>query len=88
MHLRKIIAILFLFFLLVTSTPSNAQCPMCRTAVESAKEIDGSTKGDGLNKGILYLLSLPYLTVALVGGIWYTKRKNAKKGNVRNNQEH
>lgn len=54
---------------------------MCRTAVESAKDVDGAKHGDGLNTGILYLLSLPYLTVAVVGGIWYSKRKKAKKPN-------
>jgi len=60
----------------------EAQCPMCRTAVESARENEGSKDGDGLNKGILYLLSLPYLTVIVVGGIWYSKRKKAKNENV------
>ncbi|MFY0643053.1 MAG: hypothetical protein JXR19_01145 [Bacteroidia bacterium] len=67
----------FLFILLLiaaSGTYSSAQCPMCRTAVESGMD-DGHTKGKGLNDGILYLLAAPYLTVAIVGGLWYRKNK-------------
>lgn len=66
---------LLLFSLLFTLTlASYAQCPMCKTAVESGME-DGHTKGKGLNDGILYLLATPYLAVAAVGGAWYYKNK-------------
>ncbi len=65
-----------LIILLITgfSIIAKAQCPMCKTAVESGME-NGHTKGRGLNKGILYLLATPYLAVAAVGGIWYFKNK-------------
>jgi hypothetical protein len=53
---------------------SYAQCPMCRTAVESGMDKEHG-KGKGLNKGILYLLATPYLAVGIVGGIWYHKNK-------------
>lgn len=52
-----------------------AQCPMCKTAVESGME-KGHTKGKGLNDGILYLLATPYLAIAAIGGAWYYKKKN------------
>lgn len=78
MVLKRIFIAISFITLLGMSQPSQAQCPMCRTAVESARESEGSKQGDGLNKGILYLLSLPYLTVAVVGGIWYSKRKKSK----------
>ena len=53
----------------------SAQCPMCRTAVESGMDEDGNTKGRGLNDGIIYLLAAPYLAVGIVGGIWYKKNR-------------
>lgn len=56
---------------------ADAQCPMCKTAVESGME-KGHTKGRGLNNGIMYLLATPYLAAATVGGIWYYKNKQAK----------
>jgi hypothetical protein len=83
MILKRILIAVSFIALIGVSTPTQAQCPMCRTAVESAKENGGSTQGDGLNAGILYLLSLPYLTVAVVGGIWYSKRKKSKANNAK-----
>lgn len=55
-------------------TTANAQCPMCRTAVESGMD-DEHAKGKGLNDGILYLLATPYLAVGIIGGVWYHKNK-------------
>lgn len=52
----------------------SAQCPMCRMSAESNLE-NGGTTGRGLNKGILYLLSLPYLLVGALGFIWYKNRR-------------
>jgi hypothetical protein len=52
-----------------------AQCPMCKTAVESNLK-NGGSAGAGLNVGILILLIMPY---ALVGGIGYIWWKNRKK---------
>lgn len=57
-----------------------AQCPMCRSAVESAMQNEDNTVGVGLNKGILYLLASPYLLVAFLGGIWYRNHRKAKNG--------
>jgi hypothetical protein len=37
---------------------------------------NGGTEGKGLNTGILYLLSLPYMLVMILGFIWYKKRKS------------
>ena len=82
MRLKRTFVLLSLLVGMSVAQPAQAQCPMCRTAVESAKEIEGSKHGDGLNTGILYLLSLPYLTVAVVGGIWYSKRRKSKKDNA------
>jgi hypothetical protein len=48
----------------------EAQCPMCRMSVESNLK-DGGSVGKGLNYGILYLLTMPYLMVGLIGYVWW-----------------
>ena len=75
--IRKIAIFTLLFIVAGIFSEVYAQCPMCRSAVESAMQNEGNTHGVGLNKGILYLLASPYLIVAFVGGLWY--RKNRKK---------
>lgn len=76
--LMKRLIYLFLFFVL--SAPAlMAQCPMCKTAVESNLNNEGATAGLGLNDGILYLLGAPYILIAIVGIFWYrNKRKSAE----------
>lgn len=53
----------------------DAQCPMCKLSAESNLR-DGGSAGKGLNAGILYMLSLPYLIVTGLGYLWYKNRKN------------
>jgi len=36
---------------------------------------DGGTEGKGLNKGILYMLSMPYVLVATIGFIWWKNNR-------------
>ena len=52
---------------------------MCKTSIESAMKDKNNTKGKGLNKGILYLLSVPYLAVGFAGFAWY---RNSKKKQI------
>ena len=68
----------FLFLFLMQTLSSLAQCPMCRTAVETARKGSDSKVGAGLNDGILYLLVLPYLLVSIIGYMWYKKSKAHK----------
>jgi hypothetical protein len=45
------------------SITTNAQCAMCRAALES----EGNTaKAKGINDGIVYLMVIPYILVGLV----------------------
>lgn len=53
---------------------SFAQCPMCKMSAESNLQ-NGGTEGRGLNAGILYMLSLPYLLVSVIGYIWWKRKK-------------
>ncbi len=50
----------------------QAQCSMCSLNAENSVK-HGNHQGKSLNKGILYLLAMPYLAVGLVGFIWYKK---------------
>ena len=61
--------------LLLMTSDTFAQCPMCRMSLESNLK-NGGSAGIGMNLGILYLLSTPYL---LVGGIAYVWWRNKKK---------
>lgn len=73
---RLLPTVLIILVILVLSSPElSAQCPMCKMSAESNLK-DGGTMGKGLNLGILFLLSLPYLFVGTLGYIWYRNRKN------------
>lgn len=61
-------------FFMITSDDLAAQCPMCRLSAEQNLK-DGGTAGKGLNKGILYMLSLPYLLVGTLGYIWWRNKR-------------
>jgi len=61
--------------LLLLNTTSNAQCAMCRAALETS---DVGIKPEAVNDGIVYLMVLPYLLMGLVGFAIYRMRKKAK----------
>lgn len=76
---KKIGILVVVAALFSIASDAIAQCPMCRTAVETAMQ-EGEKTGDGLNDGIIYLLSIPYVAVMVTGGIWYYHRKKSKNG--------
>lgn len=78
-NLFKILVLVAFVCLLSTANDVVAQCPMCKTSVESGLK-EGNTTGLGLNDGILYLLAMPYVLVGGVGFIWYRnyRRRTAK----------
>lgn len=72
----KTIKIVCLSFLLSCSlSPAIAQCAMCRQSVESNIDGEDKTVGKGLNKGIIYLMSIPYLVLGGIGYMIYKARK-------------
>jgi len=75
--LRLITAVFILSLIIFTSFETSAQCSMCTLTAENSVE-NGNTQGKGLNTGILLLLAAPYIAIAGVGYVWYTKyrRKN------------
>lgn len=56
-----------------------AQCAMCRATVGSNLSEGRGVIGTGINFGILYLLSMPYLLVLVVGFLWYRTGKKELK---------
>ncbi len=71
--------VLFGIFALLLSGQQrvHAQCSVCKQSVESASEDDKLKKRvNGLNKGILYLMAVPY-AMGAVG--FYIYRQNKKK---------
>ena len=60
------------------STPVQAQCPMCRMSAESNLK-NGGMDGRGLNKGILFMLAMPYLVVGSIGFLWWKNRRKEEE---------
>ena len=56
------------FFIINTPKILNAQCSMCRAVLESEK---GMSTAKGINDGILFLMSVPYILVFIVGFMVY-----------------
>jgi len=54
----------------------NAQCAMCRAVLESE---ESQSTAEGVNNGIMFLMSIPYLLVASFGFIIYWKFFRTKK---------
>ena len=65
------------FFLVVMSITSLAQCAMCKATLENQEE--GSSIGGGINEGILFLMPIPYILLAIIGGVFYYRYKKRKK---------
>ncbi len=62
---------------------SWSQCPMCKTALTSGRKTGKHRYerqvGDGINKGILFLMSVPYVLVAGAGFAIYKSNLKKKK---------
>ena len=72
--IKALVLFSVIIILVVSFSPDLAgQCPMCRLSAETNLE-NGGTEGRGLNRGILYMLSLPYLLVASLGYLWWKNR--------------
>lgn len=66
MNEKKIFPTLALLFLLLLPTANFSQCAMCKAAAESAIAANPNSVAKGLNKGILFLMGIPYLVVGII----------------------
>ena len=62
-------------FLLINIDKLNAQCAMCKAAVEANLK-DGGSAGAGLNEGILYLMAMPYIAIMMFGVFYFFQKRN------------
>ncbi len=67
--MNRVILILLIFVL--SSTESFAQCSMLSAIMETDQQYEAAK---GLNRGIIYLMSIPYILVGLI--IWKIYRTN------------
>lgn len=58
----------FILFSIFFSLSSQAQCAMCRAALESE---GNGVKAEAVNDGIVYLMAIPYILAAIVGYVVY-----------------
>ncbi|MFB9053324.1 hypothetical protein ACFFVB_09565 [Formosa undariae] len=73
--MKKSYIILF-FLLLAFSVSATAQCAMCRAVLETE---EGQGTAEGINDGIVYLMSIPYILIAGIGYAMYLKFFRTKK---------
>lgn len=71
-HYCKLKLVTVVFFIYTFS--ANAQCAMCRAALESE---GNSQKAQAINDGIVYLMAIPYILIGAVG--YYVYRMKTKK---------
>lgn len=66
--------------LLTVAVGADAQCAMCVTALEQ----NGGEMAAGFNRGILFLLGMPYLVFGAIGvGHYLRKRRREDNGRRR-----
>lgn len=79
--MKKLVLLLALSLLALGSLrPALAQCVMCKSQVEAARAEKDDYDVSGLNKGIVYMMTVPYLLMGAVGFFWY-RRTHPKPNN-------
>lgn len=71
---RRFFYLITFLLLTITTHQALAQCSVCRLGAESNVE-QGYAAGKGLNKGILYLMAVPYVLVGVGAYVFYKRRK-------------
>lgn len=67
---------LFGIVFLIMSISAQAQCAMCRAALESE---EGGVQAEAVNDGIVYLMAIPYVLVGVLGYAIYRLKYGKKK---------
>jgi hypothetical protein len=66
---------LMVIFCLTSPLKLRAQCSVCKISAESNINNHENKIGRGLNKGILYLMAVPYTMGGIAFYMWYRHRK-------------
>jgi len=78
----KYLVILLIIGFVLIGIDADAQCAMCRTTIESTISNGRSNIATGLNTGILYLLTAPYLAVAVIAFLWFRQSKKVQQERI------
>jgi hypothetical protein len=70
---KLIFGLLLALFTLAALAPAQAQCVMCKSQVEAARAERDDYDVAGLNKGIVYMMTVPYILMGAVGFFWYRR---------------
>ena len=70
------IVFFFTIVMFFAVTDANAQCAMCRAALESE---ESGVQAEAVNDGIVYLMAIPYILVAGIGYAVYKLKYGKKK---------
>ena len=73
--LRKLLPVLLALVAVFAWEKTTGQCVMCKAVAEDSAD-DGGL-GAGLNRGILYLMAIPYILLSALFFVIYKKRKSA-----------
>jgi amino acid transporter len=74
MHRKTaVLLLLALAFLVCGGLDISAQCVMCKAVAEDSAR-DGSI-GRGLNRGIVYIMVVPYILLATIGWFIWKRRE-------------
>lgn len=74
--MKSLCSLFFILCSLFFSLSANAQCAMCRAALETERN---NVKSQAVNDGIVYLMVIPYLLVGGIGYYIYRMRKKKKQ---------
>jgi hypothetical protein len=70
---KLILGLLFALLTLASLAPAQAQCVMCKSQVEAARAERDDFDPAGLNRGIVYMMTVPYILMGAVGFFWYRR---------------
>ena len=77
---RLEVAFFLLLFSFIFSFDMNAQCAMCRAALESE---ESGVQAGAVNDGIVYLMAIPYILVGAIGYAIYRLKYGKKKEEIK-----
>jgi hypothetical protein len=83
--MKKKFGIIILFVVLMIVLADSdviAQCAMCKKNVETNLQT-GGTVGKNINKGILYLMAVPYLLLGSIVFVFFRKQISEKLAGFR-----
>ncbi len=70
---KDVIILIIILLIFSTSEIATAQCVMCKAVGEQSAKLDGL--GRGLNAGILFLMTIPYILLS-IGALIIWRRFN------------